>query len=96
LDSKLDVYARAAHELCEVLTSPSVSRTAQTQLMVARAAVKHIERGQTAFDHGSLLRVEARMWAREGEGPAYVLAGNGARRPKMRQMAIVSLARLSV
>jgi hypothetical protein len=31
-----------------------------------------------------------------GEGPAYFLAGSGARRPRMRQMARVSLARLSV
>jgi hypothetical protein len=41
-------------------------------------------------------RVTAHFHVREGDSPAYGLAGSGARMPKMWQMASVSLARLSV
>jgi hypothetical protein len=41
---------------------------AQTQLMLARAAVGHIENVTHAWDHGSVLRVAAYFQVREGDG----------------------------
>jgi hypothetical protein len=64
--------------------------------MLARAAVEHIENVPHAWDRGSVLRVAAYFRVREGDSLAYDLTGNGARTPKMWQMASVSLARLSV
>src|SRR5437867_3086648 len=58
--------------------------------------LEHIANVPHAWDHGSVLRVAAYFRVRGGDGPAYGLAGSGARMPKMWQMASVSLARLSV
>ena len=70
----------------------ALCQTYMTQMMMRGNPFHHARRGDIPlFKGAAMLLGEGR-----GEAPVYFLAGSGACRPRMWQMASVSLARLSV